>query len=211
MMARTIFSGAWRMGRATALALGVAVMLAVVLGVATAAFGANGNPWILGRSNVATAITQLAGAAGVNGPMLRLINNNPDTNDTALDLQVQTGEAPMSVNSDKVVTNFNADKLDGVSYTFFARDSFYKTEGVPNGGLQLGDGTHKAIAFCEPGDRLLSGGPANIDKETTLLESFPSAGTVGSGTQFSWTVRVNKHGFVDDFNVVVLCIDQWNP
>ena len=40
-MARTIFSGVCRIGRVTALTLGVAVMLAVVLGVATAALGAN--------------------------------------------------------------------------------------------------------------------------------------------------------------------------
>ena len=142
--------------------------------------------------------------------MLRL-TNNAGINDTALDLKVQSGEAPMSVNSGAKVNSLNADQLDGLDSTFFARNAFYKPEGVINEGLLLGDGTHKAIAFCEPGDVLLSGGPANIDKETTLLESFPSPGTVGSGTQHSWTVRVDKHGFVDNFNVVVLCIDQFNP
>ena len=40
-MAKTIFSGVWRADRATALILGLAVMLALVVGVATAAFGAN--------------------------------------------------------------------------------------------------------------------------------------------------------------------------
>ncbi len=211
MMARTIFSGAWRIGRATALALGVAVMLAVVLGVATAAFGANGNPWILGRSNVATAITQLAGAAGVNGPMLQLINNNADANDTALDLRVQSGEPPMTVNSSTKVNNLNADQLDGLDFTFFARNSTYLTEGVVNEGLLLGDGTHKAIAFCEPGDVLISGGPANINKTTDLLESFPAPAPVGTGTEFVWNVRVDKNGSADNFNVVVLCRDQFNP
>jgi hypothetical protein len=34
---------------------------------------------------------------------------------------------------------------------------------------------------------------------------------VGTGTQHSWTVRVNKHGLADNFNAVVLCIDQFNP
>jgi hypothetical protein len=98
-MARTIFSGAWWIGRVTALTVGLAVMLALLVGVASAAFGANGDPWLLGRGNVATAITKLGGALGVNGPMLQLINNNADANDTALDLQVQSGEAPMTVNS----------------------------------------------------------------------------------------------------------------
>ena len=211
MMVRTIFSGAWRIGRVTALTVGLAVMLALVFGVASAAFGANGDPWLLGRGNVATAITKLGGALGVNGPVLQLINNNADANDTALDLQVQGNEPPMTVNSDTKVTNLNADKLDGLDYTFFARNAFYKTEGVVNEGLLLGDGTHKAVAFCEPGDVLLSGGPANINKDTTLLESFPSPGLVGTGTQHSWTVRVNKHGLADNFNAVVLCIDQFNP
>jgi hypothetical protein len=198
-------------GRATVFLVRLAVILALVAGVASTAFAGNGDTWRLGRTNVATAITALGGTLGVDGPMLRLTNNNAGINDTALDLKVQSGEAPMSVNSGTKVNSLNADQLDGLDSTFFARNAFYKTEGVINEGLLLGDGTHKAIAFCEPGDVLLSGGPANIDKETTLLESFPSPGTVGSGTQHSWTVRVNKHGLVDDFNVVVLCIDQFNP
>jgi hypothetical protein len=195
----------------TALTLGVAVMLALVVGVTSAAFGSNGDPWILGQNNTATLITKLGGSLGVDGAMVQLKNNNADANDTALDLQVQTGEAPMTVNSSTRVNNLNADKLDGLDYTFFARNAFYKTEGVVNEGQLLGDGTHKAVAFCEPGDVLLSGGPANINKDTTLLESFPSPGLVGTGTHHSWTVRVNKHGLADNFNVVVLCIDQFNP
>lgn len=210
-MLRSTTSKVMWVGRATIFLVGLAVILALVAGVASTAFAGNGDTWRLGRANVATAITALGGTLGADGPMLRLTNNNAGINDTALDLKVQSGEAPMSVNSGTKVNSFNADQLDGLDSTFFARNAFYKTEGLINEGLLLGDGTHKAIAFCEPGDVLLSGGPANIDKETTLLESFPSPGTVGSGTQHSWTVRVNKHGLVDDFNVVVLCIDQFNP
>ena len=210
-MARTIFSGAWWIGRVTALIVGLAVMLALVVGVASAAFGADGNSWLLDRSNFATAITKLAGAAGVNGPMLQLTNNNADANDTALDLRVQSGEAPMTVNSSTKVNNLNADQLDGLDFTFFARNSTYLTEGVVNEGLLLGDGTHKAIAFCEPGDVLISGGPANINKTTDLLESFPAPAPVGTGTEFVWNVRVDKNGSADNFNVVVLCRDQFNP
>ena len=210
-MARTIFSGAWWIGRVTALIVGLAVMLALVVGVASAAFGADGDSWLLGRGNFATAITKLAGAAGVNGPMLQLINNNADANDTALDLRVQSGEPPMTVNSSTKVNNLNADQLDGLDFTFFARNSTYLTEGVVNEGLLLGDGTHKAIAFCEPGDVLISGGPANINKTSDLLESFPQRAPVGLGTEFVWNVRVDKNGSADNFNVVVLCRDQFNP
>lgn len=209
-MIKTIFSGAWRIGRVTALTIGLAVMLALSVGVASAAFGANGDAWRLGRSNVATAITKLAGAAGVNGPMLQLINNNADANDTALDLQVQSGEAPMTVNSSTRVSNLNADKLDGLDYSWFMRGNIYKTESVPTSGTPLGDGTYRTAGWCDEGDFLISGGPANIDKETDLLESVPSPPVV-NGTNYSWTVRIDKNGASDEFNVVVLCVDQWNP
>jgi hypothetical protein len=121
MIVRKIFMRALRVGRATALALGVGVMLALVVGLASVAFAANGDPWLLGRSNVATSITSLAGAVGVDGPMLRITNNNAGTNDTALDLRVQAGEAPMKVNSDKMVTNLNADKIDGKEASEFVQ------------------------------------------------------------------------------------------
>jgi hypothetical protein len=112
-MLRSVASKVAWVGRTASTVFGLALVLALVVGVAGAAFGANGQAWILGQNNVATAITRLAGAAGVNGPMLQLINNNAGANDTALDLRVQAGEPPLRVNSDQVVTNLNADKLDG--------------------------------------------------------------------------------------------------
>jgi hypothetical protein len=45
--------------------------------------------------------------------MLQVINNDAGTNDTALSLKVQAGEAPMRVNSDAKVANLNADEVDG--------------------------------------------------------------------------------------------------
>ncbi len=125
---------AW-VGRTASMVLGLAVVLALVVGVASAAFGANGQAWILGQSNVATAITKLAGTAGVDGPMLQLINNNEGTNDTALALNVQAGEAPMRVNSRTRVANLNAasagradsaanaDQLDGKDSSDFVQNS----------------------------------------------------------------------------------------
>jgi hypothetical protein len=62
-------------GRATVFLVGLAVILALLFGAASMAFAKDGDPWLLGRSNVATSITKLAGAAGVNGPMLQLIKN----------------------------------------------------------------------------------------------------------------------------------------
>jgi hypothetical protein len=45
--------------------------------------------------------------------MLRIDNNNAGANATALDLRVEPGKAPMTVDSDAEVANLNADKLDG--------------------------------------------------------------------------------------------------
>jgi hypothetical protein len=203
MMVRTIFSGAWRIGRVTALTLGAAVMLALVVGVTSAAFGSNGDPWILGHNNTATLITKLGGSLGVDGAMVQLKNNNADANDTALDLQVQTGEAPMTVNSSTRVNNLNADQLDGRDSTTFVASNIYKTEGPVDAGTLLGDGTFAASMACNPGDILLSGGPANINATSRLLESFPSPGTTNS-----WSARIHKNGLADNFNLVVLCANQ---
>lgn len=69
-MARTNFPKVTWLARVTSTVVGLAIMLALVFGVASMALGANGNPWILGQGNVATAITVLGGAAGVDEPQL---------------------------------------------------------------------------------------------------------------------------------------------
>ena len=209
-MVKSIFLGAWRVGRATALVLGLAVMLALVTGVASTAFGANGDFWKLGQGNAATKITALGGTLGVNGPMLKLINKNTGTDDTALRLEVQPGEAPMSVNSSTKVDSLNADQLDGLdssnflpasSINAFVRNDTYRTEGALGPGQQLGDGTFVLSASCDSGDVMLSGGPANISPTTDMVESFPDSIN-------SWKVRVDKNGLNDSYSVVVLCANQ---
>ena len=119
-MLRSVGSKVAWVGRTASMVFGLALVLALVFGAASMAFGANGQAWILGQNNAATAVTKLAGAAGVDGPMLQLINNDADANDTALDLRVQVGEAPMRVNSDTKVADLNADQLDGKDQSAFA-------------------------------------------------------------------------------------------
>jgi hypothetical protein len=201
-MVKSIFSGTWRIGRATALALGVAVMLAMVVGVASAAFGANGDPWKLGQSNIATAITALGGAVGVNGPMVRLTNNNAGTNDTALDLRVQAGEAPMSVNSSSRVTNLNADRLDGVDGSELLKNEPYIKVNESGPGTVLADGSRIQTASCDAGDLALSGGVRNIDTKEVLVESFPEFGNN------AWAVRIQStDGTPSNFSATVSCLD----
>jgi len=94
-------------------------------------------------------------------------------------------------------------KLQGRTAASFLGSSVYKSESAIGPGTQLGDGTFVLDQACDPGDVLLSGGPANIRDTSTLLESFPSPGSTNS-----WTARINKNGQADNFSVVILCIDQ---
>ena len=64
-------------------------------------------------------------------------------------------------------------------------------------GIDLGDGTFKITEGCGAGQVMLSGGPAGMDPNSSLVESFPKEGT--------WTVRINPHGRFDLFRVGVAC------
>ena len=98
---------AW-VGRTASMVFGLALVMALVLGVAGMAFGANGQNFILGKlKNTATSVTGLVGNVD-GGAALRVTNPNAGANDTALDLRVQAGEAPMRVNSTTRVAKLNA-------------------------------------------------------------------------------------------------------
>src|ERR671912_1764818 len=114
-MVRSALSKVVWMARATTVVVGVAIMLGLIFGVATSAFGANGGNFILGSlNNTATAITKLTGTVG-GGPALQVSNPSTVTGSTALDLQVATGKAPMKVNRTTKVANLNSDQVDGKS------------------------------------------------------------------------------------------------
>ena len=122
-------------GRTASMVLGLALVLALLFGVASMVFAANGNSFVLGvLNNSATTVTRLVG--NVNGSTLQVLNTNAGTDDTALDLKVQAGEAPMTVNSGKVVSNLNADKIDGKdSSALLTRDAFLSATVLNNGDL----------------------------------------------------------------------------
>ena len=119
---RSIFFKVMWVGRATVFTVGLAVTLALMLGVATVALAAvPGDPFKLGRINTINTISTLVGSASTS--MLRIDNNGSGA---ALDLRVQPGKAPMKVDSDVQVANLNADRLDGNS----AEDFYYYNEKV---------------------------------------------------------------------------------
>jgi hypothetical protein len=113
-MVRSVVSKVMWVGRVTVFFVGLAVILAVVFGVASAAFGANGGNFILGSlNNTATAITKLTGNVS-GGPALHVVNSNTASGSKALQLNVAQGKPPLAVNSTAgKATNLNADKLDG--------------------------------------------------------------------------------------------------
>jgi hypothetical protein len=97
-MIRSAASKVMWVGRATVFLVGLAVILALLFGVASAALGANGNPLILGKAaNTASKITGLVKSG--EGPALRL--------------KVDSGP-PLAVDSDAQVANLNADLVDGM-------------------------------------------------------------------------------------------------
>ena len=86
-------------GKATVFLVGLAVILALMFGVASTVSAHTGNKGFfhLGHKNVSKA-------------MSTLVKQGPGP---ALSLMVQSGQPPMKVNSTGKVTNLNADRLDG--------------------------------------------------------------------------------------------------
>ena len=201
-MLRSTTSKVMWVGRATVFLVGLSVILALLFSVASTALGANGKPFILGKGNAATLLTRLTG--NVNGAAMQVVNSNAGADDTALDLSVQPGEAPMRVNSSAQVLNLNADLVDGRSASSFVASSTYRLgSGEERAGNPLSDGSKVLSRSCHPGDRLLSGGPASVNAASDVLDSF----ALDTAT---WQARINDSAVSggDTFTVVVLCADQ---
>jgi hypothetical protein len=188
-------------GKATVFLVGLAVVLALTVGVASTALAGTGvgATFNLGKTKTVSAISKLAGS--VAGPSLQVDNNSADTAATALDLQVEPGKAPMKVNSDAQVANLNADKLDGkTAGEFMPRSSYTRT--VSTIGQPGLDGTRVAQASCDPEDRVLTGGFLGLDEGTHLINSFPA--TVLPVWQVDW----ENDATADTITIVVHCINQ---
>ncbi len=129
------------------------------------------------------------GANAVNGAKVA------DDSLTGVDVNESTlGQVPSAANSAT---------LGGKAPTAFASSTVYKRESAVDAGTRKGDATNVKSQSCDSGDILLSGGPANVNATSKLLESFPSPGTTNG-----WSARIKDGGAVDNFSVVVLCLDQ---
>jgi hypothetical protein len=112
-MTKTIFKKVVWVGRATTYLVGLAVILALSVGLASTALAGTGvgARFDLGKTNTANEISELVGS--VAGPSLQIDNNSSGAAATALDLKVEAGKPPMTVDSQARVNNLNADRLDG--------------------------------------------------------------------------------------------------
>jgi len=118
-MAKTIFKKVVWLGRATTFLVGLAVILALSVGLASAALAGTGvgAAFNLGKTNTVDALSSLVGST--SSSMLKVDNNGSGT---ALDLRVgpsttppdQKAVAPMKVDSQAKVANLAADKVDGL-------------------------------------------------------------------------------------------------
>jgi hypothetical protein len=197
-MSRSTLARVRSVGRTTVFVVGLATMMAILLGVASMAFAGNGDPWILGQLNSATSITRLAGQGGVDGPMLQLTNKDSGSDDTALDLNVQSGEPPMTVNSQAKVNNLNADRLDGQNSSAFA--SYERTVIVSPVGTNAQNGQALLNALSSINDAsaskpyLLYIEPETYDLGKRSLQMKPYVDIEGSGelnTTITSTVSSN--------------------
>jgi hypothetical protein len=129
---KTIFKGTFWLGRGTATMMGLAVMIAVVLGLGTTALAAvPGDPFKLGEINTVDAVSTLAG--NVSGPTLSVENDESNRAATALNLRMGNPNlAPMQTNATGRVVNLNADAIDGRDASSFADGTGGKADNADN-------------------------------------------------------------------------------
>jgi hypothetical protein len=202
---------AW-VGRTASMVFGLALVMALMFGLASMAFAANGNNFVLGvLNNTATAVTRLTG--NVDGAAMQVVNTNPGADDTALDLRVQSGEAPMRVNSDKKVANLDADTIDGKSSgTFWGGKTYDKELTFDNSAST----NTFANVVCDGGDSAIGGGYEGLaategtvfrDVTNKQLVITPISGRPFEQYAVEWKNANNTAGFASNVKVTVHCAD----
>lgn len=164
---------------------GLALVLALVLGVASMAFGANGDFFKVGRANVASAVSVLTKKG--DGP--------------ALSLKVDRG-APLAVNRPAKVANLNADKLDGLSSSAFETANTGKIHRI-NSATRL-DGGEISLLRVGPfkfvGRCRTNSTRSSIETRIRIAaEGRPSSGAVMNSTSsggFTWADEFVAAGVV---------------
>jgi len=198
-MTRSIFSKVMWVGRATVFVVGLAVILALTVGLATTALAGTGAGarFQLGQTNTVNAITKLVGS--VAGPSLRIDNNSTNAAATALDLRVEPGKAPMKVNSSANVANLNSDMLDGKSAEAIGVNGWQRVSNTtdtdsisPKTTLVTCPGGTRPVGVGYAIDGISSSPPPGIAIDDAVVENGlqvrVTAYEVSPGTGSNWSV-----------------------
>jgi hypothetical protein len=199
-MLRNATRRAAAVGKAGVFLVGLATVVGMSAGLVASALGGNGigDVFELGKKNTVDKSSKLQGSSPK--PTLKLKNGEGST----LQLDPAPAMAPITTSSDEVASGLNADRVDGASRSDLLSSSTYTNESPVEAGTDLGDGTFTAEVACNAGDKVLSGGPANVNPTSYIVESFPAPGA----TTTAWKVRINKNAAADNWSVVALCSDQ---
>ncbi len=196
-MLKAISSRVIWVGRATVFLVGLAVILAVVLGVATTALAGTGvgDTFNLGKVNTVDKISSLIGS--VSSAMLKIDNNGTGP---ALTLQVEPGKQPMTVNSDKRVARLNADTVDGQHASeFWSGLSYTRRQDV----VFAPNETEVPILRCDSGDIAVGGGYSGLGPDSVMSEDGPFSSAEGS-----WIFTIFHGGATSDtVTLKVRCAD----
>jgi hypothetical protein len=191
-MIRIVAAKVMWVGRTAAAVFGLALVLALVFGVASMASGANGQNFILGSlNNAATAVTKLTGNVP-GGPALQVTNLKTDVGSRALQLNVAGNKPPLAVNATAgKATNLNADKIDGQEASaFLGSDVVVRTNDATIPATSWGQGR----ATCQAGEIALAGGGYMDGSVTTdaIMDLYPinsvNGRAVGGDTPKGWDV-----------------------
>lgn len=204
-MMKSIFGKVMWVGKTTTFLVGLAVIAGLTAGLASDALAANGNNFILGKlTNTATAITRLAG--NVAGPSMQIFNTNTASNARGLDILVDQGNAPMTVNASAgKAFNLDADKLDGKDSTEYVRSRETYSKWEQTTGSCFGGSKCLWEVYCDSGDVLLSGGYNGVDPGTTVTTSLPE------GYHHGWYLEWANDSSADNLYVYAYCGDLGTP
>jgi hypothetical protein len=208
-----IFGKVMWVGRATVFLVGLAVILALTVGLASAALAGTGvgATFNLGKTNTVNALSSLVGS--VAGPALKVDNNSTSLGATALRLEVEPGKPPMSVNSTTEVQGLNVDSLDSRNSSEFLQESTDRDDFLPRNiyvnsvqrAVSPGAARSDSIS-CDAGDVAIGGGfdevnVANARVTSSHLQEF-------SGDT-SWAVAVENlnPATTDIYLISAVCAD----
>lgn len=202
-MARTLLNGVMWVGRATVFTIGLAVVVALVLGVSSKALAGTGvgDVFNLGKINTVDALSKLVGST--TGPLLSIDN---DGTGSALRLQVEPERPPLTVNPEAgKAVNLNADELDGQNSRAFFTGATYRNTRTAFG--VLAPGTNQSYVQCDgPEDSALGGGYSGLAEGTHITESSPYVAPEANveGWEFRW---LDNNATSDEWVMEVVCAD----